>query len=68
MPKVKQHEKWWEIVFEAKNGKPVLKHSSTEPFSPLSKAKTLNYVQFLPSMVEHVYHTQNGAAGNRHVH
>jgi hypothetical protein len=29
----KQHEKWWEIFFTDKHGKPVLQHNSTEPFS-----------------------------------
>ena len=35
MPKVIQYEKRWEIVFMGKNEKPILKHSSTLPFSLL---------------------------------
>jgi hypothetical protein len=35
MPKVIQYEKVWEIVFMAKNGNPILKHSSTLPLSLL---------------------------------
>jgi len=68
MPIVTKHEKWWEIVFVANNGKPILKHSSTKLFSLLYTAKTLKYIQLLPTIIEHVYHTQSGAARDQHKH